>query len=527
MRAVKITFLLLTIVTMMSWGVVLAYSSPVLIKLKLTSETDYQKANQLKIPVYHKFPVKVAGADLVIADFEKSNLSELDNAGLNYEIVDEEPWADAHPSGWSEGYYLISESEKTESVNLSQFGKVLVSAEKFYFMKITDENARQLAEKGYYIVKVFRRPLPLEYKPPVTLPKHYPSPPSAGSLNYPSIDSLLSLVSQDSLYAWDLRMQNFRTRYSYSDSIVKARDWLMNKFLSFGLDSVWLHHYYYDSNQWNVVATVVGTVKPDKVIVVGGHYDSVVYGSGTNPYTWAPGADDNATGTVATLEIARIIALNPLPVTVMFVPFAQEEQGLVGSGYFADYLSSALTDVYLMINQDMIAHSVDADPDVAIYAASSAMGFVDVMINMANTYTSLRPYYAGQTGGSDHYSFYQNGYDAVFAHEGDFFTNGWHKNYDVVDSLNFPYMKQVVQMCLATLITVAKSVGYKIGDPTMNGVIDLGDVVFLIDYVYKGGSAPDPFSSGDVTCDAQITLEDIVFLINYLYKNGPPPPSSC
>jgi len=511
MRAVKITFLLLTIVTMMSWGVASAYSSPVLIKLKLTSESDYQKANQLKIPVYHKFPVKAAGADLVIAEFEKSNLSALDNAGFTYEIVDEEPW--------SEGYYLISESERTESVNLSQFGKVLVSAEKFYFMKITDENTRQLAEKGYYIAKVFRHPLPLKYKPPVTLPKYYPY--------YPSIDSLISLVSQDSLYAWDLRMQNFRTRYSYSDSIVKARDWLLNKFLSFGIDSVWLHHYYDDSHQWNVVATVVGTVKPDKVIVVGGHYDSIVSGGGTNPYTWAPGADDNATGTVATLEIARIIALNPLPVTVMFAPFAQEEQGLVGSGYFADYLSSAGTDVYLMLNHDMIAHSVDADPDVAIYAASSAMGFVDIMIDMANTYTSLRPYYAGQTGGSDHYSFYQNGYDAVFPSEGDFFTNGWHKNYDVVDSLNFPYMKQVVQMSLATLVTVAKSAGYKIGDPTMNGVIDLADVVFLIDYVYKGGSAPDPFSSGDVTCDAQITLADIVYLINYLYKNGPAPPSSC
>jgi Zn-dependent M28 family amino/carboxypeptidase len=262
-------------------------------------------------------------------------------------------------------------------------------------------------------------------------------------------------------------------------------------------------------------------------MVVGGHYDSVVYGSGTNPYTWAPGADDNATGTVATLEMARIIAQNPLPVTVMFVPFAQEEQGLVGSDYFASYLAGISTDLPLMINADMIAHSVDADPDVAIYAHSSAMSFVNIMIDMADTYTTLNPYYAGSSSGSDHYSFYQNGFDAVFASEGDFFTYGWHKNYDVVDSLNFPYMKQVTRMCLATLISVARSVGYKIGDPTMNGEIDIADVLYLINYLYKAGPSPDPLQTGDVTCNGQVNIDDVIFLINYLYKNGSAPPGSC
>ena len=520
MRASRVILLCLIIVSVMAWGVKSACGSPVLIKLKLAGESDYQMANQLDIPVYHKFPVKVAGGDLVIAEFEKSNLNALDNAGLVYEIMDEEPW--------SEGYYLISASERTEAVNLTEYGKVLVGSEKFYFMKISDENARALAGKGYFMAKVFRHPLPLKYKPPVTrLPKTYPALPAFGSINYPPIDSLLSLISQDSLYVWDLRLQNFRTRYSYSDSIVRARDWLLQKFADFGIDSLWLHHYYYDSNQWNVVATVLGTAHPDKVIVVGGHYDSAVYGSGTNPYTWAPGADDNGTGTVATLEMARIIAQNPLPVTVMFVPFAQEEQGLIGSDYFASYLLSLSTDLPLMINSDMIAHSVDAYPDVVIYAASSAMEFVNLMIDMANTYTYLDPSYAGQSSGSDHYSFYQQGYDAVFASEGDFFSYGWHKNYDVVDSLNFPYMKEVTKMCLATLITVARSYGYTIGDPTGDGNIDLADLVFLINYIYKGGPAPNPWQTCDLTCDAQVGLDDVVFLINYLYKNGPAPPPSC
>ncbi len=56
-----------------------------------------------------------------------------------------------------------------------------------------------------------------------------------------------------------------------------------------------------------------------------------------------------------------------------------------------------------------------------------------------------------------------------------------------------------------------------------DGVIDLGDVLHLINYLYKGGPAPDPFGTGDVNCDEVIDLGDVLHLINYLYKGGPPP----
>lgn len=512
MRASRTVLFLIVVAVIFTWGFASAHGSPVLIKLKLTEEADYKKANQLNVSVYHKLSEKFEEGNLVIAEFEKSDLSALVDAGLSYEIVDEEPW--------TESYYLVSESPATEKIGLAEYGQVLVSGQKAHFMKISRENARRVAAKGYYIVKVFRHPIPLKYKAETeVLPKSH---------SYlPDIDYYLSLISQDSLYLWTLRLQNFQTRYSYSDSILRARDWLYNKFAGFGIDSLWLHHYYDDSNQWNVVATVVGTAKPDKVIVVGGHYDSVVYGSGTNPYVWAPGADDNGTGTVATLEMARIVSENPLPVTVIFVPFAQEEQGLVGSYYFAEWLYNHYVDVHFVINSDMIAHSVDSYEDVTIYAASSAMEFVNVMMDMTNTYTYLHPSYGGQSSGSDHYSFYQWGYDAVFAHEGDFFYNGWHKNYDVVDSLDFPYFNEVVRMCLASLVTVARDIGYKMGDLTWDGTIDLVDVLYLINYLYRNGPAPDPLEIGDVTCGGEITLDDVIFLINYLYKGGPAPPDSC
>ena len=66
---------------------------------------------------------------------------------------------------------------------------------------------------------------------------------------------------------------------------------------------------------------------------------------------------------------------------------------------------------------------------------------------------------------------------------------------------------------------------YVLGDVTGDGMIDLGDVLFLVSYLYRGGHAPDPWWAGDADCDGLIDLADVLALISYLYKGGPVP--SC
>jgi len=61
------------------------------------------------------------------------------------------------------------------------------------------------------------------------------------------------------------------------------------------------------------------------------------------------------------------------------------------------------------------------------------------------------------------------------------------------------------------------------GDCNNDGTIDVGDVVYLVNYLYKNGSAPDPQQAGDCNCDATVDLGDVVYLINYLFKQGSPP----
>jgi hypothetical protein len=61
------------------------------------------------------------------------------------------------------------------------------------------------------------------------------------------------------------------------------------------------------------------------------------------------------------------------------------------------------------------------------------------------------------------------------------------------------------------------------GDANGDGVIDAGDVVYLIDYLYREGSAPQPLELGDANCDGAVDAGDIVHLINYLFRGGDPP----
>lgn len=64
---------------------------------------------------------------------------------------------------------------------------------------------------------------------------------------------------------------------------------------------------------------------------------------------------------------------------------------------------------------------------------------------------------------------------------------------------------------------------YLPGDPNYDCEIDLGDVLYLIAYLYKLGPAPYPLVAGDVNCDGIIDLGDVLYLISYLYKGGPSP----
>ncbi|MGB2805049.1 MAG: dockerin type I repeat-containing protein [Candidatus Zixiibacteriota bacterium] len=65
------------------------------------------------------------------------------------------------------------------------------------------------------------------------------------------------------------------------------------------------------------------------------------------------------------------------------------------------------------------------------------------------------------------------------------------------------------------------------GDANGDYVVDLADLVFLINYLFRLGEPPDPLANGDPNADCVVNLADLVYLVNYLYRNGDPPRIGC
>ena len=112
----------------------------------------------------------------------------------------------------------------------------------------------------------------------------------------------------------------------------------------------------------NLVATLKG-VQPEsagRTYIVSGHYDSMCT-SPTDATCDAPGANDDASGTAAVLEMARVMAKYKFDATIIFMAVAGEEQGLLGSTYFAEQAKQKGIDVEAMFTNDIIGSSTSSD----------------------------------------------------------------------------------------------------------------------------------------------------------------------
>jgi hypothetical protein len=118
---------------------------------------------------------------------------------------------------------------------------------------------------------------------------------------------------------------------------------------------------------WNVVARLTGRDRPAEVIVIGAHLDHVG-ARGTGPDTIFNGADDNASGVTAVLELARVFALGPRPRrTIVFAWFGSEESGGQGSRHFVERPPVPLTSIVANLQFEMIGRPDPAVPNATLW----------------------------------------------------------------------------------------------------------------------------------------------------------------
>ncbi|MDZ7269439.1 MAG: M20/M25/M40 family metallo-hydrolase [candidate division KSB1 bacterium] len=386
--------------------------------------------------------------NFVLATVAVTELPHLQRSGIAHEIVDYE--------AWSQPYYLLTRHDEHASPPAGAGARVIAANAAEIVVKMSEAEVLRAAQHGWHPVRLSERPLPLV----AAGPQFHPQWRAAGTDTM--LPRLIAQISDSTIGTYLQRLEAFRSRYSFSDSIVPARAWLFRKFQEFGYTDVRFDPFpWFNTTQMNVVATKPGTHKTPRLLIVGGHYDSVVYDGG-NAAVYAPGTDDNASGTTATLEIARVLAREELETTILFIAFGAEEQGLGGSRHFAENARRQGMSIDLVLNMDMIANVADAHPDVNILTDRPSQAFALLVEHLTRQYSTLLPVIAASSGNSDHYPFQQAGYHALFLHEGDFSPN-WHRSTDVMANISIPYAKEVIKVVLAALVQVANSPATPVG----------------------------------------------------------------
>ena len=323
----------------------------------------------------------------------------------------------------------------------------LLRTERFQLLKLPFDQAEELLKAGYYLSKCRLIDLPAD---PLFIVQA--KMPSRSSL-IADIDSLMALVSIDSVESYLQRLQDFQTRYTCTDSFWVSGQWIADKFASWGYDNVSFEEFNspFGCDSRNVIVEKIGDIYSDKFIIVGGHYDAVVYDGG-DPTVFAPGADDNGTGTVLAMEIARVLADTPFRKTVRFIAFGAEEQGLIGSWYHVAGVLNRGEDVELMINADMIGNVADDYLNFNIMCNERGYPYGQVLGAIADEYTVLIPEIeVGEFYGSDHYPFDQSGFRTVYSEEGDFSPN-WHRQTDIIENVDVPYASDIIRSNLGMLL---------------------------------------------------------------------------
>ena len=269
----------------------------------------------------------------------------------------------------------------------------------------------------------------------------------------------------------------FTTRYSYSEGIEKAIQYLYEHYETLGLD-VTYHEYLHGGLTWrNVEATLPGVSEPERIYIVCAHADSI----SQEPMTDAPGADDNASGTAAVMMAADVLSDHQFEYTIRFVNFSGEEQGMLGSAAYAARSRARGEDIAGVINLDMLGWDAVGGPDIDLHAGTDTASLA-----LAQTFSEtvalydldLLPQIIGQeaTEASDHSSFWDNGYAAILAIEdyhpyGHDFNPYYHSDNDLLEHFNLVYFTTFTRAVVATLATLARPVLTPTPTPTSTATL--------------------------------------------------------
>jgi hypothetical protein len=314
----------------------------------------------------------------------------------------------------------------------------------------------------------------------------------------PTVKQIVDQVSEQRISATMKHLGEYGTRFVGSDQDSEARGigaakrWIENEFKSYSPRlEVSLDHFSVKKNQRvskdvelaNVVAVLPGTTDKDRYVIVGGHYDSIALKRTANAQRTddgtpanaadvdpdAPGVADDASGTAATMELARVMSQYQFDKSIVFIAFAAEEIGLNGSKNYADEAKEKKMTIEAMLNNDIIGTDVSGN-------GASANGHVRVFAEGPEDSTSraiaryakeiAERYVPSMTvdlvfrrdrfsRGGDHTSFVRDGFGAIrLTTPSENYANQ-HTATDTFANASPPYATHVAKVNAAVLASLA------------------------------------------------------------------------
>lgn len=250
----------------------------------------------------------------------------------------------------------------------------------------------------------------------------------------------------------DGQIDTIKSRHISSSGNELAFQYAKQRFLIYDLQVDSLQ---FSANGKNLIGTLRGDQFPEQMLIIGAHYDN-------RPNTEiAPGADDNASGTAAVLEAARVFSNFSFPYTLVFCLWDEEEQGLIGSKAYTAQAASNDKQIIGYINVDMLGWDSNDDhvADIHVRPVAQSIDLSNKAIMVDSIYEIGLDIHLVNPGitASDHSPFWNEGYSAIaIAEEYDNdFNPFWHSTADSLGQFNIPFYEKVVRLALATLAECA------------------------------------------------------------------------
>ena len=339
------------------------------------------------------------------------------------------------------------------------------------------------------------------------------------AIDDPEIKKMVTEVKAENLEATVRKLASFGTRHTLSDTksntrgIGAAQRWVKSEFDKYALESggrlsATIDYFMIkadgkriatDSQLGNVMATLKGTDATDnRVLIISGHLDSRATDV-MDTKSDAPGANDDASGVAAMMELSRIMSKREFPFTLIFVAVTGEEQGLYGAKHLADVAKESKWNVIAMINNDMIGNSLSSGTNLRdntkVRVFSETIPYLETEAEakmrkatnrdndspsrqLARYIKTVTNQYVEQLDinlvyrndrflrGGDHTPFSQNGFTAIRFCERNENYNQQHQNLrtennikygDLPEFMDFEYLRKITCSNLATFSNLAWS----------------------------------------------------------------------